>query len=245
MDNQDELYKIVTLKNVDDEDFVFQVDKVPYLFKAGETRNFPKFMANLAVKHLIDKVLEKKDKEGKLMVNSNERAKLAGRIVLGEENYEQPKIPTTQDIVEQINQPTELDEALERNKGRLHTQEPIIPAPIPDMTNLGAATMPVTPQSTAGAAVPTIPVIVASEAGVPTPQQTKESDFTSMNTTKNGSEVSEPTIEQFDGLKTPPRADMLAYAKGTLKLDIEDKKTKAAFAKMSDQELFKELQMET
>ncbi len=204
---EDNLYNIVTLKNLDDEDFIFQVDNISYLLKVGELRNFPKFMAKIAVKHLVDKILEKKDHDGKLMANQEARDELAAQIVCGEEQFARPVVPTDQEVLEQMNRPSDIDNALERNKLRLKKEEPIIPLPQPDVGTV------------------TAPIVVTVE--VPKTVKTTNS----------------PT-EQFEGLKPPTRDEMLAYAKGTLKMDIEDKKTKAAFAKMTDEDLFKELQME-
>jgi hypothetical protein len=229
MDNQDELYKIVTLKNVDNEDFVFSVDKVPYLFKAGEVRNFPKFMANLAVKHLIDKILEKRDKEGKLMTNPKEREALASQIVVGEEQYDRPHVPSTQEIVEQINQPSDIDTALARNRDRLKTETPVVSLPTPDLSTISVPVIPVSS---------TLPI-----KEVITPDNKTTEGLKTGSDNQEGHVASSET-EEFEGLKSPARDEMLAYAKNILKLDIEDKKTKAAFAKMTDEELFKELQME-
>jgi hypothetical protein len=111
------LYNIVTIRNPDTEDFHFKVDNQGYSIAAGETRNFPKFMATLAVKHLIDKILQKKDNEGKLMSNKDERAALAEQIVVGEQNYEVPVIPTDDEIVEEMNM-SDIDAILDKQKNQ-------------------------------------------------------------------------------------------------------------------------------
>jgi len=112
------IYNIVTIKNVDDEDFVFSVDKVQYIIRTGETRNFPKFMARLAVKHLVDRILLKKDPDGALLGNTGERNKVSDEIVIGEDTYEKPRMPTDQEIVENINRPSDIDNALKGRKNK-------------------------------------------------------------------------------------------------------------------------------
>jgi len=133
-----EQYNIITVKNIDDETFYFKVDGQPYSINGGETRNFPKFMANLAVKHLIDRLLIKKDQEGRLLSNKNERAALAEQIVVGEQDYAVAVVPTDQEIVEEIND-SDIDSVLDRKK-----EETFIPAPQPDfqvqVTNDAGAT---------------------------------------------------------------------------------------------------------
>lgn len=133
--DQRDLYNIVTIKNVDDQDFIFSVDNQPYMIRAGATHNFPRFMARIAIKHLIDKILEKRDKDGKLMANAVEREKLADEIVVNEQHYEQPAIPTDQDVVEEINQPSDMDVVLRRNRDRMKRSIPRVaqPEPVEDL----------------------------------------------------------------------------------------------------------------
>ena len=140
MPEDQSIYNIVTLKNIDDEDFVFAVDKQQYVIPAGEARNFPKFMARLALKHLTDKVLQKEDPEGRTLGNQNERDRVGSKILIGEEHYERPVAPTDADIIEEINRPSDMERLLEKNKDILKTQEPpvkttdediIIPKPEP------------------------------------------------------------------------------------------------------------------
>ena len=108
------LYNIVTIQNIDNEPFEFAHNSTPYLLLAGEVKNFPKFIADLAVKHLIDKVLEKQDRTGKSMANSAMRADLASRIVRKEEKYARPANPSDDDVVASMNPKSDLDRALEK-----------------------------------------------------------------------------------------------------------------------------------
>jgi hypothetical protein len=129
MPDERSVYNIVTLRNIDDEDFVFMVDKVEYVIPRGQTRNFPKFMAALAVKHLTDKLLMKEDTSGLSLMNDVKRQEMAAKIVLNEQNYEKPIVPSDKDIVDDINRPTDLDLALNKNKGRLKEDEQVIAPP--------------------------------------------------------------------------------------------------------------------
>ena len=232
------LYNQVTIKNIDNEDFVFQVNKIPYLLRAGEVRNFPKFMTVLAVRHLIDKVLNKKDPEGKLVARADKRAEVAAQIVLGEEQYEQPQMPTDQQLVAEMNKPTDLESALQSKA------EPTVPAPVvvpteevktPDVSTTGEFKTPI---DTSGAAIFSPPTEAPVDtSGVPAPEQ--------VETVKKP--VTSDVPEKFDQVEEekalPLRKEMIAYAKDTLKLDVENSEIKKRFKKLSDKELFSELQM--
>ena len=220
IDERDQ-YKIVTLKNIDSEDFTFSVDNQPYLLKAGELRNFPKFMARLAVKHLVDKILVKQDVEGKKMANKALREEVASKIIVNEEDFAIPAKPTTEEIIEKMNTPSDLDNVLNKQKGRLSVEATIIPNPEPDLEDIETPSLSV----------------------VATPLETttlKES-----NTTIKESATS--LDETFVGLETqglPTRGEMLSYAEKTLKMNLADKKTIAHFDNLTDVELYKDLGME-
>ena len=137
------LYNIITMKNIDDEDFIFSVNKEQYLIKAGETRNFPKFMVNISIKHLIDKILLKRDPEGKLQRRLDLRDELASQIIIEEVSYEKPQAPTDEEIIQQVNKPTDLERLLQINKDKLKQDNtmippPVIPKPEPDFKGVEA-----------------------------------------------------------------------------------------------------------
>lgn len=207
-------YKIVTLKNVDNEDFTFSVDNQPYLLKAGEVRNFPKFMAKLAVKHLIDKILVTRDPEGKQMANKAMREELALKIVVNEEDFNIPAKPTTDQIVDQMNTQSDLDAVLDKQKNKLAKEATLIPPPAP--------------------------VIDGTDANVLITET--PANFGAADISKIENSSTTPT-EQFDGLALPPRGEMLSYAEKTLKLNLADKKTMARFDTLTDDQLYKELGM--
>lgn len=118
-----DIYNIVTIKNIDNEDFDFRVNKEPYTIKAGEIRNFPKFMAELAVKHLIDHLLNKEDTRTN---NKVKREALASRIVIGENKYERPAEKSLREKVDEMNQPSDLEKILARQEV---DEETLIPPP--------------------------------------------------------------------------------------------------------------------
>ena len=117
------LYNQVTVKNIDDEDFVFTVNREKYLIKAGEVRVFPKFMVSPMLKHLIDRLLIKEEPTGAQIRNKQKRDALSNRIVMGEEAYQKPIVPTERQMVDEMNDQPELDRVLERNRKRAKAQD--------------------------------------------------------------------------------------------------------------------------
>ena len=205
------LYNLVTIKNIDDEDFIFTVNKEPYLIKAGEVRNFPKFMVNIGLKHLIDKILLKRDPEGKLVRRIDLRDELASRIIIEEVSYEKPKAPTDEELVQQINRPTDLDRLLQKNKDGLKKETNLIPTPEPDLETVEAPELPTTELN--DSPVDTLP---ASDQ----PEET----FAQLEEEKQAVQA------------MPSKAKMLEYARDTLKMNVNDPKQK--LDKMTAPELF-------
>jgi len=114
-------YKIITLQNVDDENFVFDYNKSegnpPYLMPAGEVVRYPEFVARHALKHLIDKILNKR---GERTNNQVLREELANQIIIGEEKSLQQAEPTVDEKlraeIDELNQPSPLDKILAKRK---------------------------------------------------------------------------------------------------------------------------------
>jgi len=186
-----ELYNIISVKNITTDDFSFKVDGQPYMIAAGETRNFPKFMATLAVKHLIDKIANDTNPSGDLNINKDWREARASEIVVGEQKYEKPKIVTDEEIVEEMNT-SDLDSVLDKKPVEAEVKEEV--------------------------------------------KETNE-DFVGLKPKKPKGRP------KGNKNKLPPRKDMISYAKNKLKLNVDDAKTKQAWKKMSDKELYKELGM--
>lgn len=209
MQEDHEKYNIYVLKNIDDEDFVFAVDKVQYMIPAGETRNFPKFMAALAIKHLIDKVIQKEDPEGRKLGDKTERDRLGALILVGEDKYEKPQLPTDAEIVDDMNRPSDMERILEKNKKRLKSEE------LPVKTTGRDKVIPA-PE------VEEVPVKVNAE---------------------NVEEEKFEGLEEPETKELPSREEMLDYAKNTLKMNVDHHKAKERISKLSDEELYAELQM--
>lgn len=114
-------HTIVTLHNIDDEDFVFEYNasegNPPYLMPAGEIVRFPHFLAKHALKHLIDKIL---NKQGERTNNEIKRMELANQIIVGEEALLQKTQPTETERlrmeVEELNKPSALEAILAKRK---------------------------------------------------------------------------------------------------------------------------------
>lgn len=118
---QNDFSAIVTLHNIDDEDFEFEYNRsegnAPYMIPAGETARYPKFLADHALKHLIDKILTKKDIKTN---NEPARMEVANQIVIGEESIRgEPKLNEAEKLrreVDELNKSSTLDAILARRK---------------------------------------------------------------------------------------------------------------------------------
>ena len=128
-------YDVVALQNIDDEDFVFEYDRsrgnYPYMIPAGQIKRFPRFLAEHALKHLIDKILTKRKEKTS---NGNLRQALASEIVINEEVFQKPVVENEADKmrkeIDRMNQPSELESILKKQRAA-DNQEPL-PNPPPD-----------------------------------------------------------------------------------------------------------------
>lgn len=115
-------YDIVTIKNIDTEDFEFSYNRSApgsrtYTIKAGDTANYPRFLADHAVSHLIDQVLTSK----KIRTNDKMmRLKYAQKIVISEQIILPEVQPTEGEKlakqVEDLNKGSELESILAKNR---------------------------------------------------------------------------------------------------------------------------------
>ena len=121
-------FDIISLHNITDDDFVFEYDKSagnpPYLIPANTVRRYPRFLAEHALKHLIDKILTKKKMKTN---NDTERQDLASQIVVSEETFQSGPIKTeaerTQEMVREMNKPSDLENILKKNQEKAKAQE--------------------------------------------------------------------------------------------------------------------------
>lgn len=117
------LHDIITIQNTDDEDFTFEYDRsrgnYPYTIKAGEVKRFPRFLADHAVKHLIDKLLHKKNIR---VDNEAARAAETSKIYIGEEVFQQSPVESESDSikkrVEELNKPSDLENIIAKAKSK-------------------------------------------------------------------------------------------------------------------------------
>jgi len=127
---------IVTLHNIDDEDFVFEYNKSegnsPYVMPCGEVARYPKFLADHALKHLIDKILTKK---GVKTNNEIARTEVANQIVIGAESIRGEPKPTEVERlrkeVEELNKSSTLDAILARRKAEKEEKKEETPVETP------------------------------------------------------------------------------------------------------------------
>lgn len=114
-------YDIVTIQNVDVNEFTFEFNKSagtrPYTIKAGEIARYPRFLADHAVSKLIDQILTRK----KLRTNDKAmRLKYAQKIVLSEEIILPESKKTEGEIlnekVDQLNKVSELESILSKKR---------------------------------------------------------------------------------------------------------------------------------
>lgn len=117
-------YDIISIQNIDDEDFIFDYDKskggYSHVIPAGEVKRLPRFLANHGLKHLIDKIIMKKYHPKKRINDKILRSELASQIVIGEEVFQKPpeksKAVVLQEKIDKLNRPSELDSILEKRR---------------------------------------------------------------------------------------------------------------------------------
>jgi hypothetical protein len=115
----------VTLKNPTSEDFKWSASGKPYLLPAGAVRIYPGYVANLCVKHFVDKMMNEDSKKDpnveKRMTNWLARAEYADKIIVKEDR-----------VHEEINEGIEMevDEGLDPDEVK---EAPEVPATIEDL----------------------------------------------------------------------------------------------------------------
>jgi len=114
-------YDVVAIQNIDDEDFTFEYDRsrgnFAHVIPAGQVRRFPRFLAEHALKHLIDKILNKQNVS---TAHLSRRQELATQIVINEESFApapaKPEAEKLREEVENLNKPSELDVILNKRR---------------------------------------------------------------------------------------------------------------------------------
>jgi len=126
---QTDFSTVVTLHNIDDEDFEFEYNRSegnsPYVIPAGEIARYPKFLADHALKHLTDKILTKKSVK---INNEPARMEVANQIVVGEESIRgEPKVSESEKLrkeVEELNKSSTLDAILAKRRAEKEEAKP-------------------------------------------------------------------------------------------------------------------------
>ena len=78
---------------------VVSFDKVPHEIKAGETRTFPRYLADHYVKHLVDHILTRSKKQ----VRDPSRGKIEAEAYRGvRESFSAPRTETQGEVVEKV-----------------------------------------------------------------------------------------------------------------------------------------------
>jgi len=213
------MHDIVSLHNIDDEDFIFEYNRaagnLPYIIKVGDIRRFPRFLAQHALVHLIDKIMTKR----KMKTNNLEmRNDLGAQIVVEVETFQQENRPTEAERlrkdVEELNKPSELDSILQKKKDAAANQpvdKDILP-PLPEDQEDFAGLKPEPP-------IPE-PEPVPTPVPTPEPLPAPEPVLVPEPVVVNHFDVDHPAPEM------PTRAQLMDYAKNTLKMTLDDKTTK-------------------
>jgi len=221
-------FNIITIQNIDDEDFTFYFNKSagtpPFTIKAGETKRFPKYIIKLGLKHLIDKILTKK---GIRVNNQPARDELAKKIIIHEENFTPKAEPSeaqrVKAEVDRLNQPSELEKILSKKR----KEAPPLPADKPIST-----TQQMEKQKED----------VKKE---PEKKELKEKfEELEPDKPKEKPKKKEIPIEEDDsreGISLPSKKELVKFATEELGLTFDDK-LKKKFSDMEIKDLIKELQ---
>lgn len=190
-------YDIIAIQNIDDEDFVFVYNKsegnYPNVIPAGEVKRFPRFLARHAIKHLIDKILNKRKERTN---NQPARDALAEQIVIDEEVIQQPPkksdVDELQENIENLNRESELDTVLkkhqdEKKPNEINTTPPVKDEPKAEEKFVG---LPDEPKEE--------PKEKPKEEAPPMPTRAEIIDYAK---TKSGMEIDESTLKKLNRMK--------------------------------------------
>jgi hypothetical protein len=255
---------IITVMNIDDEDFEFEYDRssgnYPYVIPAGEIRRFPRFLAQHAVKHLIDKILNRKG------IKTNDikaRSELATQVVIGEETFQQTRSKSNADItkeeIDRLNKPSDLEAVLGKKRAmtpdeialrrtfkggnELSDESPAIltpPAPAEHFAGLNKPAQTVAGPVITTPSIPTVaPVIVTPPPTVPNPPPDDNGNIPGeVDATLPGEDTTQTPMVKSKNM--PSRSQLADFAKNTLKMSLDAKTTKY-FQEAPIEDLVKEL----
>lgn len=259
------LSDIITLRNPLSEPFEVIYDNKSYgVIAPGQVRRFPRYLARLALKHMIDLCITREYQGNHATNDMVEREKWGKQIVLDEEVMFQPQVKSEseklQEEVERLNKGNDLDLILARHNAQGDGGNTPVAAAVPQAPAFNPASF--APQS-----APTVlPEAKEAEAPInpPAPQQpTVNLTPTDQNTTPAVETPAAPEAGTATVAPTPPvpndgeilapagnppaaptREILYNYARTTLMMDLNDQKTMAQLDQMTIPELVETLKYE-
>lgn len=270
MDNNDpRSADIITVQNVDTEPIDIIYDGKSWgTIVPGQIRRFPRFLAEHAVKHLIDQILNRLEKATN---NKVLRQEWAQKIVIDEETTFQPRALTPEEKLQRdldsLNKQSDLELVLNRAKAaQAAAAEPtppeIAPAPaplptppvvLPEDTNTPP---PVVEQPVAPVQPTPDPVVETPVPATPEPVVTPDIQPEVPVTEIPVSDTPPPAPAVDDAIDTtdapveeapidpslPTRDTLYAWARDNMHMNIEEPKTKAALDATPVPQLVEDLQ---
>lgn len=252
---------LLIVHNPDNEDHEWQYDAIrtplPYLLRAGETRELPYYLAKHGVNKLIDKLLQKK---GLMHTNPLLRSQEMEKIVLGIQHINVIREKTPNEIaLEDMQRKKDVDpfeELLKKREIQAEQQREAVlaaqRAPAPFMTTQGqpvtpvaattplpeqpsAPVVPVTPIVPQPAAVPPVAQPIVAQAAIPAQPV--------VNTVPQAAPVA-PTADQIQGQVDPVRQNIYTKLVTKLHLDLTHQQTKERLDSMTTEQLTSEFASE-
>ena len=237
----DTTYDIITIYNPDTNPFTIVYDNKTYgVINPGEQRRLPRFLAKLAVKHLIDQCLN----TAQMATNNVEQREIwAKKIVVNEESQDLMPIDTPeqklQKEIDELNRSSDLDKVLSSAKAQV-SDAPPTPATPPSFSP-----NPIQSISTPPAPAPTSQVSTEPQNAPLPPKSEPPKDLGV--TPPTGESAVLPEVDNTEAAAgTPPpvappvvngkaevtRESLYKYATDTLGMTLNDEKTKATLDAM-------------
>jgi hypothetical protein len=252
---------IITVQNVDTEPIDIIYDGKSWgTIVPGQIRRFPRFLAEHAVKHLIDQILNRLEKPTN---NKVLRQEWASKIVIDEESTFQPRALTAEEKlqkeVEQLNKQSDLELVLNRarasqaaNAAPVLDQTPPAPAPVPAtpvVLPVDTNTPPPAPAVEQPIEPPTPAPVVETPAPVVNPDIPATPPVTE-NPVSDTPPAAEDAIDTTDNVaeeapvdpSLPTREALYGWARDNMHMNIEEPKTKAALDATPIPQLVEDLQ---
>lgn len=253
---------IITVFNPDSESFHIVYNNQSYgHIEPGKARRMPRFLAKLAVKHLVDQIL---NRQGIITSNQEKRDFWVSKVVMEEEVYAMPSPLNESEKIrrdmEEMNKNQDLDRILEKRKAegkeeanpnfvppqaQVMTQKPIAD-PNANFTPPAPVQQPPPPASVTPSVAPAveqppveIPAPPKADLGVSAPtgesKVLKEVDNTDLPASPTGTPPNENVVTK------PTREQLYTYAEKVLGMTLADEKTKAALDSQNEDQLMETL----